>query len=84
MIPMKVKFFASLREYVGHDQLDVQWHSGDTVAELIDRLQEEYELCAKMFREKNVLCALNQSVVPVSTEVGEQDELAFFPPVTGG
>ena len=31
-----------------------------------------------------LLAAVNQSIVPLDTEVKEGDEVAFFPPVTGG
>ena len=33
---------------------------------------------------KNILCAVNQEMAAADTIVNEDDEVAFFPPVTGG
>ena len=34
--------------------------------------------------EENVICAINHSVVARDAELAAGDEVAFFPPVTGG
>ncbi|MFN2289056.1 MAG: MoaD/ThiS family protein [Chromatocurvus sp.] len=34
--------------------------------------------------QPNLICAVNQSVVHDTTRLSDDDEVAFFPPVTGG
>lgn len=75
-----VKYFASLRERLGRseDQLEL---SGDnsTVAEIWQRVSEsEQEL------PDNILTAINMEYVKPDARVKDGDEVAFFPPVTGG
>lgn len=83
---MKVLLFARLREALGEDSLilppDVQ---PQNVAELREWLlaKAPAEL-AEAMADPNVFCAVNQHVVDTDHPLTEGDEIAFFPPVTGG
>jgi len=74
---IKVKFFASLREYVGQTELD-----------LADEVASVSEVWSKatndMLMPENTLMAVNMDYVDGSHSVSVGDEVAFFPPVTGG
>ncbi len=79
---IKVKFFASMRDLMGDDrELDsetVQQHNINTVDDV-------WSYCAQgKERPANVLIAVNMEYVNAETAVKEADEVAFFPPVTGG
>ena len=81
-----VRLFAKLREQLGSDQLSVEIQCAQaSVDSVVDSLAQSRgddwhrELCAP-----NVLCAVNRKVVERDTLIGEGDEVAFFPPVTGG
>lgn len=78
-----VLFFASIRERLGTERLRrplVQ----DADA-LIDALAEEHgEPWREALRAPNVIVAINQRVAQPYDELRDGDELAFFPPVTGG
>lgn len=77
-MPVTVKYFASLREHHGAGrQLEV---SGDgvTVADIWARASNGEALPA------NVLMAVNLEYVGADHAVEDGDEVAFFPPVTGG
>lgn len=83
---LKVLFFARIKEQLNCASLDVQWRSA--VADL-DALQEE--ICAErgaLWRETlsqdNMIRAVNQVVVAGNATLMDGDEVAFFPPVTGG
>ena len=80
-----VLFFAGLREAVGTSTetlalpLDVA-----SVSALRDHLAArggQWEVLAKA---KNLRAAVNQDMVPLTTAIKDGDEIAFFPPVTGG
>jgi molybdopterin synthase sulfur carrier subunit len=81
---MKVLYFASLRESLGLASEDLTLQ-GTTVKDLMATLaarggvwQEQFDGC------KQIRAAVNQLLVSDNTEVKAGDEVAFFPPVTGG
>jgi molybdopterin synthase sulfur carrier subunit len=75
---VSVRFFASLRERLGVSELEVSLPEGATVAQVW--------ACAVggKFIPDNVLAARNMEYVQLSSPVADGDEVAFFPPVTGG
>ena len=81
-----VLFFAWLRERVGTGQERVALPSGvRTVAGLIEHLVARGDGYAAAFQNrKTVRCAVNQDFGGPETPIAPGDEIAFFPPVTGG
>ncbi|OCG59129.1 MoaD/ThiS family protein [Gilliamella sp. Nev3-1] len=79
----KVIFFAQIRELVGATcvMLDANELS---VSHLIEQLSLRGERWLLAFKESTVLCAVNQTLVDLDYIIQEDDEIAFFPPVTGG
>lgn len=85
---MKVRllFFASLRERLGATGEELELPSSvRTVGALREHLQARGGAWAEVFAPtRNVRAAVNQDMVPPSSPVKAGDEVAFFPPVTGG
>ena len=83
---MKILYFAWLRSKVGVPEEDVELPQGVAdVAGLIDWLKGRSAGHAEAFADlKVVRCALNQEYVDPTAPVGPEDEVTFFPPVTGG
>ncbi len=73
-----VKFFASLREHVGKSELHIESTDALTCAKIWAQVCHEEPL------PSHVLMAVNQEYADPNTRVHEGDEIAFFPPVTGG
>ena len=81
-----ILFFAWLRERVGSNEERVLLPSEvRTVGDLIEHLAGRgagYQ--AAFANRKTVRCAVNQEFAGPDTPVAAGDEVAFFPPVTGG
>jgi molybdopterin synthase sulfur carrier subunit len=73
-----VKYFASLAEHHGADRLFEAPGKGTTVADIWARASNGEAL------PDNVLMAVNLEYVGADHPVEDGDEVAFFPPVTGG
>lgn len=73
-----VRFFASLRERLDVTDQDIAASTATTVAEVWRRVLGDAEPPA------NMLIAVNMNYAAVDTPVHDGDEVAFFPPVTGG
>ena len=78
---MKILYFASLKENLNtaHDEINVG--SPVSISSIKKQLIEIYG--AQHFPD-NIMCAVNHKVANENTKVCESDEVAFFPPVTGG
>ncbi|QJQ94454.1 MULTISPECIES: cyclic pyranopterin monophosphate synthase MoaC [Halomonadaceae] len=82
---VRVKCLAELRERLGVSELDISFDSlptldvGGLKAALIERDRRFLPL-----QERRVLCAINQVMGGDDTPLTDGDEVAFFPPVTGG
>ena len=78
---MKILYFASLKENLNtaHDEINVA--SPVSISSIKKQLIEKY---GERHFPDNILYAVNHEMVNESTKVCESDEVAFFPPVTGG
>ena len=85
-VKIKVLYFASVREKVGKDVEEIELPAGiATVAALRSHLRGRGGSYGDAFAEKALLrAAVNQDMVQPSAAVKAGDEVAFFPPVTGG
>ncbi len=73
-----VKYFASLREAIGRSHDDIPFTDTVTVSEVWKQATEN------MQQPDRLLVAVNQEYADFNKEVCDEDEVAFFPPVTGG
>ena len=81
---VQLRFFASLREALGPGER-VELPGPCTVAELRDRLIARGEPhAAALARTRTLRAARNQQLCDEAVTLADGDELAFFPPVTGG
>lgn len=84
--PLTILYFAWLRERVGVSEETLSPPEGvTTVAELVEHLAGRDARHAAAFKDrKTVRCAVNQEFADPATLLRPGDEVAFFPPVTGG
>jgi len=82
---MKILFFASLRERLQCDHETLADVSKITTAQdIVDLLVQRGNPWDTALENGKLLVSINQEMASLSSEVSADDEVAFFPPVTGG
>ncbi len=77
-----VKFLASYAEEIGKDEVDLMLPPSSTVADLLDQLRGNFPRWGKMVEQP--LVARNLEYVRAEQVLEDGDEVAVFPPVSGG
>ena len=80
---IKVVFFAQVKELVGQSALELD-DSFTTAEHIRLHLCEQGDRWARALESGKLLVAINQKISPMTACVSAGDEVAFFPPVTGG
>lgn len=81
---IKVVFFAALREQLNCSQLSLDSESLMTVADVKKQLTKKDSKWQQVFANNSLLSAVNHDMVNDEQVIKSGDEVAFFPPVTGG
>ena len=81
---IKVVFFAALREQLNCSELSLSSDKLTTVADLKAELASKDENWQQVFANNALLSAVNHDMVHSEQAIKSGDEVAFFPPVTGG
>jgi len=84
--PLTIHYFAWLRERTGSAQEELALPEGvETVDAVMAYLSTRDPAHAMAFQNrKTIRCAVNQEFADPSSAIRPGDEIAFFPPVTGG
>ena len=72
-----VCFFASFRERIGRGRMEIE-------AEGLSTVRDVWQAVGEQTADMQVLAAINARHAEFDAEVKDGDEVAFFPPVTGG
>ena len=83
---MNLKYFAWIAEIIDKREESLEIPSGiETIGQLIDYLSSIDEAYKKAFeKRKSIKFAVNQDLVDENELISKADEVAFFPPMTGG
>jgi molybdopterin synthase sulfur carrier subunit len=85
---LKILFFGQLKELIKTECLEIDIiQSGkelNTVAKLRSMLQSKDDNWKEYLAYGKALVAVNQEMTSDDTAINDADEIAFFPPVTGG
>jgi MoaE-MoaD fusion protein len=77
-----LKYFAIIRETLGRSEETRDVDDGATAGSLFDQIASEEPRLSGM--KRSVMLMVNQEYVPASQPLGDGDELALIPPVSGG
>lgn len=85
MATIEILYFAGLREKLGRgsERFELPADVAD-IAGVLAALTARGGEWATLAQVKNLKCALNQDMCDLAAAVRDGDEIAFFPPVTGG
>ncbi|HEY3103139.1 MAG TPA: molybdenum cofactor biosynthesis protein MoaE [Pyrinomonadaceae bacterium] len=82
MITVRVLFFGAARDAVGAEQIDLTCDDGCTAGHALRQLLSQYPELSRF--GKSLLLAVNQEYSELNRDIRDDDELAIFPPVSGG
>ena len=80
---IQVLFFAGYRERLGCDHLELD-SKASNISELKAELADRGDNWKTVLQDRKTLVAVNQTMTKDSAVIKDGDEVAFFPPVTGG
>lgn len=75
---IKVRYFASLKQTIGRDSDEISCQQALTVRSAWQQLNPDLTI------PETIMVAINLEYVNLDALLQDEDELAFFPPVTGG
>jgi len=81
---IKIVFFAALREQLDCAELSLKASEVSTIDDIKAKLASKNEHWQQVFSNSALLSAINHDMVQTNAAVKAGDEVAFFPPVTGG
>lgn len=83
---LNLVYFAWVKERLGREQEIMEFPSElESISDIIEFLKEQTPDYNDVFSDLTKLrFALDQEFAPIDTAIGTAEELAVFPPVTGG
>ena len=83
---IKILYFARLREELNCEKEELKYSDHTlTVEALLSFLRSRGKPWSEaLSSNKRIMVAINQEVSPIEAKINKQDEIALFPPVTGG
>ncbi|MEI6897341.1 MAG: molybdopterin converting factor subunit 1 [Psychromonas sp.] len=81
---IKILFFAQLRDQLGVSELILSSNDNPNVQVLLNNLKAQDKSWDKLLSQGTLMVAVNQTISNKTAILVSGDEVAFFPPVTGG
>jgi molybdopterin synthase sulfur carrier subunit len=82
---LQLRYFASLRDQLNCDNETLEWQKNfNTIDDVRTAIINRGEPWSVALSKPTVLIAINQEIGDTESIISDGDEIAFFPPVTGG
>jgi molybdopterin converting factor subunit 1 len=79
---VRILYFATLRDRAGTKEEELTLTAGSTVGDLLERVLQDHPALSPHMG--SAVVAVNKEFAPASQQLHDGDEVAFFPPVSGG
>ena len=79
---LRLRFFAAAREAMGRTEMPLDGPEGATVGDVLARLRAEAPAFARL--PPGLMVSVNREYREADYRLGDGDEVAFIPPVSGG
>ena len=81
---MKIKYFAWIKDITNLEEEEINLNEAKNLNELKTYIIEKYPDLKKHMIKEILRFAINQEYVIKNTSLSNNDEIAVFPPVSGG
>ena len=83
---MKILYFSWIKDKIGKTHEDIQIKDNiKTIDDLIAYLKKSNESYEKVFKDtSSIKVSINMETANFKDQINNNDEVAFFPPMTGG
>ena len=81
---MKIKYFAWIKDITNLEEEEINLNEAKNLDELKTYIIEKYPDLKKHIIKEILRFAINQEYAVNNTNLNEEDEIAIFPPVSGG
>ncbi len=79
-----VRFFAGFREKVNQERMNIPIERETTLGDFINTVKERFPSLGDVLQSSRATIAVNHEVVEMNHVIKNSDEVALFPPVSGG
>ena len=81
---MKIKYFAWIKDITNLEEEEINLNAAKNLDELKTYIIEKYPDLKKHMIKEILRFAINKEYAVINTNLNEEDEIAIFPPVSGG
>ena len=81
---MKIKYFAWIKDITKLEEEEINLDKVKNLEGLKIYITEKYPDLKKYMKKKVLRFAINQEYIVKNTNLSDEDEIAIFPPVSGG